>query len=427
MAQRMRFTKAKLQELPPPQSGHVHFYDEEVPKLACRIRHTGSRTFYVIKRVGSEIEWVRIGSLEDVTLENARKAAQRILGEFANGNNPAAAKREQRAARTLQDAFDDYFEKHVIPQGVKRAEDIKSIWGRFLGRLPDDPPKLRGRRRTKHPAGVDWSQRKLDSIDNTEVRSLHSDIGKTHRTYANRVVELVSTVYNRAAEWGYRGANPARGVRPFKETKRARFLNQNDPEELKRFFEALADDTSQDFRDFVNLCLLTGARRTNVLAMRWEHINLQATTWTIPAELTKNDEAMVIALVPEAVVILSARGANTEGYVFAAPSRDGFITPPKKRWRALLERAKVSDLRIHDLRRSLGSWQAISGASLAVIGKSLGHKSPAATAIYARLHLDPVRASLNAATSAMLLAGGVKKAEEVAKDTEGKTHKKHPL
>jgi integrase len=74
----------------------------------------------------------------------------------------------------------------------------------------------------------------------------------------------------------------------------------------------------------------------------------------------------------------------------------------------LLMRSDIGDLRIHDLRRSLGSWQAISGASLAIIGNSLGHKSADATMIYARLSLDPVRASLNTATSAMLQAAGVK-------------------
>ena len=64
-----------------------------------------------------------------------------------------------------------------------------------------------------------------------------------------------------------------------------------------------------------------------------------------------------------------------------------------------------ADLRIHDLRRTLGSWQAATGASLPIIGKSLGHKSLAATQIYARLNLDPVRASVSKATDAMLLAG----------------------
>src|SRR5258706_5073249 len=107
--------------------------------------------------------------------------------------------------------------------------------------------------------------------------------------------------------------------------------------------------------------------------------------------------------------MLKDRAPKDDGFVFPAPSKTGYATPPKKRWRALLERAKVSDFRIHDLRRSLGSWQAISGASLAIIGKSLGHKSSDATMIYARLHLDPVRASLNTATTAMLEAAGVKK------------------
>lgn len=118
----------------------------------------------------------------------------------------------------------------------------------------------------------------------------------------------------------------------------------------------------------------------------------------------------MVALVPEAVEVLRERNPQEAGYVFAAPSATGHLTPPKKRWRALLARAGVADLRVHDLRRSLGSWQAISGASLAIIGKSLGHKSADATMIYARLSLDPVRASLNTATSAMLEAAGVKKA-----------------
>ena len=69
--------------------------------------------------------------------------------------------------------------------------------------------------------------------------------------------------------------------------------------------------------------------------------------------------------------------------------------------------AGFRDLRLHDLRRTLGSWQAATGASLPIIGKSLGHKSLAATQIYARLNLDPVRASINKATDAMLTAGGV--------------------
>lgn len=62
---------------------------------------------------------------------------------------------------------------------------------------------------------------------------------------------------------------------------------------------------------------------------------------------------------------------------------------------------------MHDLRRTLGSFEAAAGVSLPIIGKSLGHKSASTTAIYARLDLDPVRAAMTAATTAMLTAGGV--------------------
>jgi integrase len=80
------------------------------------------------------------------------------------------------------------------------------------------------------------------------------------------------------------------------------------------------------------------------------------------------------------------------------------LVEPKKGWQRLLDRAGFSDLRIHDLRRTLGSWQAKTGASLLTIGKSLNHKSTQSTAIYARLDLDPVRESVNRATAAMLIA-----------------------
>lgn len=69
--------------------------------------------------------------------------------------------------------------------------------------------------------------------------------------------------------------------------------------------------------------------------------------------------------------------------------------------------ARLSDLRRHDLRRTLGSWQAATGASLVVVGKSLGHKNIASTQIYSRLDIDPVRDAMQTATSAIFAAGGL--------------------
>lgn len=408
------FTKTYLSALALPEKGtHYTVWDSEVPKLAVRVYASGTRTFYVVKRDGAVISWVKLGTFPDMTPEGARNAAQRVLGDFAKGINPAMVKRAERQKQTLGEAYEQYRVLHVKPRGLKTADEIHALWERCLGTMPDAPAKNHGRKRAKHPAGVDWTNRKIDAIDNPAVRALHAKIGEKQPTMANRVVELLSSVYNRAIEAGYRGINPTTGIKPFKETKRKRFINEQDPDELPRFFKALTADTSKDFQHFVLLSLLTGARRTNVLSMRWQDVNLSAARWDIPD--TKNNEPQLVALVPEAAEILQERKPQEAGFVFPAPSKTGYSTAPKKRWRALLKRAEISNLRIHDLRRSLGSWQAISGASLAIIGKSLGHKSADATMIYARLNLDPVRASLNTATSAMLVAAGVKKPTNVVK------------
>jgi integrase len=91
------------------------------------------------------------------------------------------------------------------------------------------------------------------------------------------------------------------------------------------------------------------------------------------------------------------------------------LTQPKKAWERVLASAGIDDLRIHDLRRTLGSWQAKTGASLAIIGKSLNHRNQNTTAIYARLDLDPVRDSVNTATSAIMAAAGLKPGADVVK------------
>ncbi len=188
-----------------------------------------------------------------------------------------------------------------------------------------------------------------------------------------------------------------------------------------RFFQSLAEEQNETLRDYILLALLTGARRANLLAMRWTEVNLKESVWRIPN--TKNGTPQNVTLSPEAVTILQARQDAAENgavFVFPGTGESGHIEEPKKAVIRVMERAGIpygrntpDGVTLHDLRRTLGSWQAKTGASLAIIGKSLNHKSQQATAIYARLDLDPVRASVNTATAAMMEAGGMKNAAEV--------------
>lgn len=407
----INFTKDALEKLPLPAAGQrVEYYDAKVPGLCVRVSSTGAKTFSVLRWIKDtgKPERVTIGRFPAVTIEQARRKAGEVNHAVARGENPAAAIREKRAELTLAEGFDVYVSRHLKPHGRRTADALRASFEVWLSKLPDTPRKPRARERVKPEGSVDWSARKLTAIKPQDVRRLHAAIGATSkRTMANRIVELLSTMFNKLADLGeFKGDNPAAGVAPFTELKRDRFIQSG---ELPRFFEALAGDDSQDFRDFVVLALMTGARRGNVLAMRWDDLSLSESTWRVPGEQSKNGEPMLIDLVPEALAILQRRkpaGATPAGFVFPARSTSGHISNPKKRWAALLERAQMQDFRIHDLRRSLGSWQAKTGASLAIIGKTLGHKDPSATLIYARLDRDPVRAAVEQATGAMLDAAG---------------------
>ena len=148
------------------------------------------------------------------------------------------------------------------------------------------------------------------------------------------------------------------------------------------------------------MLLLTGARRSNVASMHWKDISLELATWRIPE--TKNGESYMVNLPDLAMQILQHRAISKEksGWVFASvTSSSGHLEEPKSAWKRILQRADIDNVRIHDLRRTLGSYQAINGASGFIIGKSLGHKSSFATAIYARLNADPVRQSVERATA----------------------------
>jgi integrase len=195
--------------------------------------------------------------------------------------------------------------------------------------------------------------------------------------------------------------NPCRGVKKFKENSRSRFLQ---PSELQRFFRELdARETPELFRDYIYISLLTGARRSNILSMRWSEIDVTSRLWRIPSNKSKNAEEMTVPLTREAIDILERRKRTARSvFVFPSSGKTGHLQEPRRPWKNLLNRADIDDLRLHDLRRTLGSYQTITGASTAIVGKTLGHKSPEATAVYARLNLDPVRQSIENATAAML-------------------------
>lgn len=391
MAEIIKLTKGAINALPAPEKGKRDTYHfEGVPGLQLRVTSEGAKTFSVFKRIrGGSPERITLGRFPAMTCENAMREAMTHIADLVNGKSAAAATRQSKQELTLRELLEDFLKHRRTRRGAYLSEatkrDYQSSFDLYLSEL----------------AG-----RKLSRIKDADLEAIHANLGREHPTSANRVIALASSMFGYAKERKlFTGANPAAEIKKFPENSRDRFLQSD---ELPRFFKALANEPNYTIRDYVLLSLLTGARRSNVLAMKWHEVNIERGEWRIP--VTKNGTPQTVTLSPEACEILKARKPTEEAlFVFPSHGKSGHLAEPKKGWKRILERAEIDNLKIHDLRRTLGSWQAKTGASLVIIGKSLNHKTPSTTAIYSRLDLDPVRASVNQATSAMMVAAGLKK------------------
>ena len=387
------FTKPTLEALPLPEAGkRAVYHDKKTTGLQIRVSSTGAKTFCIYRRVkGGQPERITLGRFPEMTIEQARKKAAEINAEIENGASPAKVRRAHRE----EPAFGEVFDLFILG---KRKRD---------GRPLSD----RTRRDYRDSIRIHLSMikdLKLSRIGRDDVKRAHAAITKISPASANRAVAIISSVFNYATdELGiYSGVNPAAKIKKNYEAPRERFAQKD---ELPRLIAAMADDP---LGDFFLLALLTGARRANLQAMRKSDLALDEAIWRLP--MTKNGTSQNVTLSPEAVTVLRNRvDLSDSKFVFPGTGATGHLVEPKKAWARILKNAGLDDLRIHDLRRTLGSWQAKTGASLTIIGKSLNHKTHQATAIYARLDLDPVRAAVNTATTAMLQAAGVKPTAQV--------------
>ncbi|MXV16886.1 tyrosine-type recombinase/integrase [Hufsiella ginkgonis] len=421
----VQFTKANIKALPIPLQGRVYYRDAQLKGLSVCVLPTGRTTFYVIKKVNGEAAKIYLGPFPDLSIENARKQAQVKLSLIAQGINPQDQVRTAKEEMTLGELFEQYMSRYSKLHKKSWIYDEREI-----------------------PSFVShWFGKRISNISRNDVQSLHEEIFLKSGLYqANRMLERIRAMYNKAIYWGWQGQNPCVGIKKFKEKSRDRFVQ---PNEMPYFIRALNEEESQTIKDYLWLLLLTGARKMNTMMMRWDELNLETQEWRIPD--TKNGDPLLLPLASQAVTVLKRRRETSKSdWVFP---QDGdlskHIVNEKRGWKRTLENATIylwrdhsnvsswleeverndenpyhtrlfkrinqramqqsiklpvglMDIRLHDLRRTFGSYQAIVGASLQVIGRSLGHKSLQSTQIYARLHLDPIRDSIGKATQAML-------------------------
>jgi integrase len=371
-----KLTKRLIDVIPHPSKGQIFIRDEELPGFALRVT-AGSKSFILEKRIHGRPRRFTLGPYGPLTLEQARRLAMEKAGEIARGGDPAEERREHRQVVTFGELETLYLERHAVRKKSK-ANDVSLL--------------------NHHLAS--WRTRRLTAITRGDVAKRHAEMGKDHPTWANRAVALIRTMFNLAQDWGlHPGPNPASRIQFFKEVKRDRYVR---PDELPRLWRALQTEPNPYVRGAFFIGLLTGARRTEVLTMEWADIDFTQALWRIPETKAGRPHTIPLArLVVEELQKLPRLNGNP--YVFCGRWGKSHLVNVSIPWRRIRKEAGLDDVRIHDLRRTLGSWLVGAGSSLPLIGKVLNHSQAETTAVYARLQLDPVRAALEANADKMML------------------------
>ena len=418
----MNFTKSQLAELPAAEPGKRNcYYDTKMDGLELRITDTGSKSFSLYKWVNGKNVRLVLGrynpdaiqaqEFDDdplcvltnnpgLGIEHARQLAAAVLMQLTAGKDPVAGRRATKGL-TLGELFQEYLHGYAIDH-TKTWKVMEECFHRYLG---------------------EWKNRPVNSIKRADVQLLINKLGRENgKTTANRTLELLRAIINKGKKWAmFDGENPATGITKFKLKPRERFAFD---EELPRLVAAIEAEPNPDIRDYILMMLYSGARKSNVLTMRWEHVDLDAGTWVIPD--TKNGTSQTILLTEPELEIMQRRlgegkkqnHPKISPYVFPGVGAAGHLADPKKGWYRILERAKIKDLHLHDLRRTLGSYMAMTGASLSVIGNALNHKDVSTTRkVYAHSAREAERSARQVA-HARMFGNETKAPVELAKVAE---------
>tara|TARA_R110002072_G_scaffold13135_8_gene55524 strand:+ start:18294 stop:19520 length:1227 start_codon:yes stop_codon:yes gene_type:complete len=368
-------------------------WDSSIPRFGLRTTAKGTKTYVLKFRQNGRQRWYTIGrhgaivpngaAGEVWTPDRARKEALRILGRVESGDDPALARREHKEAVTLGEFAKRYLEDHVDAHNKPSTalETRRNLDNHVL-------PKLARGKTTK-----------LKDITRDDIVRFHLSM-KDSPYAANRCLALVSHMLAQAEEWGIlpNGSTICRRIKKFREEKRRRFLS---PSELGRLGDALRALEEQGANShaiaIIRLLALTGARRGEIEGLCWAEVDFDRAMIELKDSKTG---AKIIPLAPPALEILANYPRlESSPYAFPASGGDGHYQGIMKIWLRARKLAILPDVRLHDLRHSFASVGASGGLGLPIIGKILGHASPATTARYAHLADDPVKAAATSVAS----------------------------
>ncbi len=365
-----KITKRIVDRLQPDQKDFF-LWDEELKGFGIRVKPSGAKSYVIqYRNLQGRSRRLTVGMHGRLTPEEARSLARQMLAAVERGEDPQQARQEERQGLTIQGLAKRYLEEHAVPK--KKLSSVRSDQELLRNIIL---PKL--------------GNRKVGDVNRTDILRLHHDL-RDKPIRANRAIALLSKMFSLAEAWGLRAdeRNPCRGVQRYKESRRERFLSE---EEISRLSKVL-DEREQSEPNTVlaiRLLLFTGCRLGEILTMKWSYVNFEKGLIRYPDSKTG---AKTIPLTPHVLdLLLNAPQINDNPYVIWGRVTGKHLINLEKPWRRIRTLAGLEDVRIHDLRHSFASVAAMAGMSLPMIGALLGHNQAQTTQRYAHLAMDNLK------------------------------------
>ena len=383
-----------------PEAKTRILWDHQVKGLGVRITSRGTKSYILNYRVAGREHRATLARASEISLKTAReRAGTELLRIRDGGADPLSRRRDARGAPTVNDGLNRFFEEFAPARVVSgwltevTVQTYRNQAGNYLR------PSL--------------GKRLIADVKRLHVEEMVKPLKPTLR---NRVLAFTSRLFTVFETWEWRAqhSNPVRGVERTKETPRDRAL---DPSELAALSAALGDFEAEHPFEVaaIRTAAMTGLRISEYLALAWEHVSFETGRAVLPKTKTGRRITPLAAPVLELLAQLPRINGNPWVFVGARAGRPVTYQAARALFAEACERAGLTDVRLHDLRRTVATSLAAAGINAYTLRDVLGHKTLAISNRYVQTAGDALtEATERAAEIASAAMAGASKGDEVA-------------
>ena len=340
----------------------IILWDQTVAGFGCKVYPGGRKSYVLSYRVGGKKRLATLARCSELSLKAARGRAGAELVRIRDGEaDPLERRREAREAPAVNELLDRFFGEYV-PDRIAAGRMTRTTATKYRNQADKYLRPALGKRR-------------VAEVTRLHVEKMAKQLARTP-TLRNRVLAFASRVFTLAEHWEWRPqrTNPVRGVDRAKEQARDRVL---EPSELAALARALDDlEAEHPFPvAAIRVAALTGLRISECLSMAWEHVSFETGRAVLPT--TKTGRRVVPLASPVLDLLSRLPRVNGNPWIFAGARSGAPVTYKTTRdlFAAACEAARFSDVRLHDLRRTVATSLAASGTNAYTLRDMLGHST----------------------------------------------------